>query len=117
MGELRTVCWAARALHPAADSPSVLCGVLDKANDGAHVNGFEDRGHVSPVISGDRDRSAVSAYCCGTGIPGSVASYTACPIWRAAKEAEWARRRGPDALRDEQATRPPAVRDQVMAGA
>jgi hypothetical protein len=107
------VCPAANEIHPPADSPSVLCGVLDNANDGAHVHGFAERGHVSPVVSGDRDQSVIAAYCAGEGITGSVCSYTSCPVWRAAREAEWAHRRGPGALRDEQAIRPSAVRDEL----
>lgn len=87
----------------------MLCGVLDQSNDGAEVDGYESRGQVSPIISGSQDQRPISTYCCGCGVPGGLVSYTACPIWRAAKEAEWARRRGPDALRDTDAARPPDI--------
>lgn len=97
--------------------PSVLCGELVIANDGAHVQGFQSRGHVSPVMDGDHDATAIATYCAGDGIPGSEISYYQCPIWRAAREAAWAGRTGPDALRDEQAGRPPAVRDQIARAA
>lgn len=83
------------------------------ANDGAEVGGFTERGHVSPVMSGDRDRNVIATYCAGQGVPGSLCSYYQCPIWRAAREASWAARKGPDALRDTQASRPPVTREQL----
>lgn len=109
MADLPIVCPAGASAHPAVGSASVHCGVLAASNRGAHVGGFTSRGQVSPIRSGDEDRLAVHTYCCGTGVPGALNSYDACPIWRAAKEAEWAARRGPDALRDKQATRPPDI--------
>lgn len=108
------VCPAGSPLNPAAGVPSVLCGELHIRNTGS-IKGFTDRAHVSPVMHGDRDRTAVATYCEGPGIPGSICSYTACPIWQAAREADWARRKGPDSLRDGQAARPPAgVRERLL---
>lgn len=99
---MQAVCPAASVIQPAADLPSIHCGVLALANQGAHVDGFESRGQVDAVFSGSRDPSTVNLFCAGEGLPGSSCSYTACEIWRAGREADWARRRGPDALRDEQ---------------
>lgn len=94
----------------------MICGVLELANDGAHAHGFHSRGQISPVMSGTKDARTVHGYCAGTGLPGSICCYTACAIWRAQREAEWAARRGPDALRDEQAVRAPRL-DQDLAAA
>lgn len=116
MRDLPIVCPAASLLNPAIGAQSVLCGELDLANDGAEIDGFTDRGQVSPVMHGDHDRRVLGTYCCGPGVTGAVNSYAACPIWQAAKEAYWARRRGAGALRDEQAIRPPAIRDELLAG-
>lgn len=107
MRELPIVCPAGAPVHPPADSPSVLCGVLNLANDGAEVRGFQSRGHVSPVMSGDRDTNAVFAYC--RSEPHGIAGYDQCPIWRAARDAELARRRGPNALRDDHAGHVPTI--------
>lgn len=97
---MQATCPAATVIHPATDLPSVVCGVLALANDGAHVDGFEARGQVAAVFSGSKDPSTINLFCAGTGLPGSRCSYTACMIWRAGRDADWARRRGPDALRD-----------------
>ena len=112
------VCPAGAPIHPAASgSTSVLCGVLSNANAGAHVGGYQRRGHVSPIMSGEHDPTIVATYCAGPGVTGSLCSYAMCPVWRAGRDADWADRKGPDALRDEQAHRPPAgVRDALPAG-
>lgn len=108
---LTLVCPAALPIHPAADVPSVVCGVLEQANSGAEIGGWEQRGQITARLSGSADRSTVRALCAGTGIPGSAISYCACELWRARRHADWANRTGPDSLRDEKATRPPASRD------
>lgn len=109
MPGLRVQCPAAVSIEPPHEAPSVICGVLELSNHGAHAHGFTSRGQVSPVISGTRDAGTVHGFCAGAGIPGSRCSYTACAIWRAGREADWAQRRGPDALRDEQSDRRPTV--------
>lgn len=103
------VCPAAAAIHPPTDSPSVFCGVLKTNSDGADIHGFTERAAVTPLISGDNDPSVIATYCAGDGIPGSVCSYTDCPIWTAAKQAHWAARRGTNMLRDDRAQRPPTI--------
>lgn len=111
MKSLHLQCPAATPIEPPGHGPSVVCGVLDKANDGAHVGGFTARGQVSALMSGKRDPSVVEHACCG--------DYTACLIWRAQRDAERATRRGPDALRDVDADRAPAGRpgtQQTIAG-
>lgn len=110
-------CPAASGIHPAADAPSVLCGVLAQSNRGAHVRGFQSRGQVSPVMSGSHDPATIATACAGDGVPGSQLSYCACAIWRAGKQAEWAGRRGPDALRDEHAVRRPEIDTELLAEA
>lgn len=100
-------CPAATTFPPVVGDrvPDVLCGVLAKSNDGAHVGGFTSRGQMDPMFYGDKDPSVIRHACHGRGVPGSPASYCACVIWRAQRDAERAGRKGPDALRDEQATR------------
>lgn len=85
--------------------------MLELSNDGAHVRGFTSRGQLPALMSGRKDSGTVRHFCAGRGIPGSEISYTACALWRAQREAEWAARKGPDALRDEKAQRPPGGRD------
>lgn len=114
------MCPAALAIQPPNDAPSVVCGVLELSNHGAHVNGYQDKGHVSPVLSGTQDRLTVHGFCAGKGLPGSRCSYTACAVWRAAREADWASRKGPDALRDPDSDRQgfldPEHADALRAG-
>lgn len=103
---LPIACPAASEVQPPARPPGVLCGVLELANDGAHVRGWAAKGRISAMMDGESDARTVHGFCAGRGIPGSPVSYCACAIWRAQREAEWAARKGPDALRDEQAIRP-----------
>lgn len=110
---LTLVCPAASLVEPPAHGPSVICGALELSNDGAHVNGFQSRGQVSALMSGKSDPRTVRGFCAGDGVPGSPRSYCSCVIWRAQRQAEWAARRGPDALRDDQAARPPVTRELV----
>lgn len=117
MAALKLVCPAALPIHPATDEPSVVCGVLEQANEGAEIGGWEERGQITARLSGSRDRSTVRNLCAGRGVPGSAVSYCSCVLWQAQKEAEWAQRHGPDALRDPIADRPPAVRDRIDAPA
>lgn len=115
----------AASVHPPAVGdgvPTVLCGVLANSNEGAHIAGVTRRGQVDPVFHGDRDPSIVRFTCLSPGVPGSRMSYCACVLWRAQRDADRAGRRGPDALRDEQATRPrnrtghaPPVADALTA--
>lgn len=107
------VCPAARSIHPADDAPSVICGVIDGSNEGAEIGGWERRGKVTPVVSGTRDPATIRYLCAGRGVPGSETSYCACVLWRAQRQADWADRHGPGALRDDLAIRPPAVRDKL----
>lgn len=110
MAALPIVCPAASAIEPPGDAPSVVCGVLENSNDGAHIAGNRDRGQVSPIFSGARDARIVAGFCAGQGIPGSLASYCSCAVWRAEKERIRAGRpAGPNGLRDGQATRPPEI--------
>jgi len=83
--------------------PSVVCGVLDRSNDGAQLNGLTERGQVTPLFDGRRDANTVTLLCCGSDGAGGRCYYTECVLWRAAKETDWAGRSGPDALRDPQA--------------
>lgn len=108
MSELPIACPAASPVQPAHDEPSVICGVLELANDDAELDGYRSRGQVSALVSGSRDRGTVHNFCAGRGIPGSRASYCSCAIWRAEKARIAAARHGQDALVDEQAARPPA---------
>lgn len=95
---------------PAGPLPSVVCGVLKVANRGATLDGFSARGFISPVQDGQRDAKTVASLCSETGdVPaitadeaesGGHAHYTACPLWRAAREADWAGRKGSERLRD-----------------
>jgi hypothetical protein len=110
---LPIVCPAASEVQPPAHGPSVVCGVLELSNDGAHVQGFTSRGQVNALMSGQKDRRTVQGFCAGQGIPGSRISYCSCAIWRAQREADWAARRGPDALIDDAAARPPVTRELV----
>lgn len=111
---LPLVCPAASPLNPAAGVPSVVCGVLELSNEGAHAHGFQSRGKVSAVMDGEHDAGTVHGFCAGPGIPGSLVSYCACAIWRAGREADWAGRRGPDALRDEDAVRRPQIDSDLL---
>jgi hypothetical protein len=97
---MELVCPAASPIEPPGHGESVLCGVLNQANDGAHVAGFTGRGQVSPLMSGRDDPNVVAFQCAGQGVPGSPASYCACALWRAQRDAERAGRRGPGALHD-----------------
>lgn len=106
-------CPAASVVEPPAHGESVVCGVLELSNDGADAHGFQSRGQVSALMSGRKDTRTVRRFCAGRGIPGSPMSYCSCEIWRAQREADWAARRGPDALIDEAAARPPATRELV----
>lgn len=100
------VCPAALPVHPPHQGPSVICGVLHRANDGAHIGGFSAKGQVGALISGRTDAGTVRNFCAGQGVPGSPASYCSCRLWRAEKQRiAAARRMGPDGLRDEQAGR------------
>lgn len=94
---LPVVCPAASTIHPPDTGTSVVCGVLENANQRREDGG----GHVSPVLRADKDPSTIAGYCAGQGVPGSPASYCACVVWRAEKQ----RRRAGDALTDEHAAR------------
>jgi len=108
MSVLPIACPAATPVQPANDDPSVVCGVLERANDDAELHGFRARGQVSALMSGSKDSGTVLNFCAGQGIPGSPASYCCCAIWRAEKaRIAAARRAGQDGLVDEQASRPP----------
>lgn len=99
--QLPIACPAASPVQPADDQPSVVCGVLEIANEGAEVGGFTERGHVSALFSGSRDAGTVQNFCAGRGIPGSPMSYCSCVIWQAEKDRIAAQRKaGPDGLRD-----------------
>lgn len=80
---MRLSCPAAVELAQASGTPSVLCGEL-------HIHD-EYEAPVSPVMDGDSDRTAIAVYCAGEGVPGAVNSYCECPIWQAARRAQWAR--------------------------
>jgi hypothetical protein len=109
---LPLACPAAAEVSPVAHGPSVLCGVLELSNDGAHAHGFQSRGQVSALMSGAKDAKTVAGFCCRSGA-GEPGGYVRCAIWRAQREAEWAARKGPDALRDDAAARPPVTRELV----
>jgi hypothetical protein len=102
---LRLACPAATEVRPPARAAGVICGVLELANDGASVRGFQSHGRTSALMDGESDFRTVHGFCCRFGA-GEPAGYVRCVIWRARREAEWAARRGPDALRDDQAVRP-----------
>lgn len=113
---LPLVCPAASEVSPPAHGPSVICGVLELSNDGAHVAGFASRGQVSALMSGRKDPRTVAGFCAGQGVPGSPRSYCSCEIWRAEKaRIAAARRAGMDGLRDDAAVRPPVTRELVEA--
>jgi hypothetical protein len=114
---LPLACPAAMEVSPPAHGPSVRCGVLELSNEGAHAHGFQSRGKVPALMSGRHDARTVHGFCAGPGVPGSRLSYCSCAIWRAQREAEWAARRGQDALRDSEATRPPAIDRDLLADA
>lgn len=115
MGALSTVCPAAEAVHPPTDEPSVICGVLKIANDGAEIRGFTHQAEVDPLMSGRTMATTVHNFCAGSGLPGSVCSYTACAIWKADKARIAARRHsGVSGLRDEQATRAPMIDPELQ---
>lgn len=101
MTALPIVCPAANLVEPADDQPSIVCGVLELANDGAQINGFTHRAEVSALFSGTRDAGTVHNFCAGRGIPGSPMSYCSCAIWQAEKQRiDDQRAAGPDGLRD-----------------
>lgn len=96
--ELATICPAADPIGAVTGTiPTVVCGVLRLANVGAELDGFAERGHISPTQDGRNDWKTVVSLCCGPGVPAQRedevnAHYTACPLWRAQREAEWANR-------------------------
>lgn len=118
MKALPIVCPAASPVQPANDEPSVICGVLELANDGAQIAGRRRGAEVSALMSGTRMAATVELFCAGRGIPGSPMSYCACAIWRAEKARIAAgRSTGPDGLRDEQAGVSARRRSVARAGA
>lgn len=103
---LQLACPAAAPVHPPSHGPSVLCGALEIANSGAHIDGNAARGQVSALMSGRQDPSVVQNFCAGRGVPGSPASYCRCAIWRAEKQRIAAGRTpGADGLKDTKAGR------------
>lgn len=108
MSDLQILCPAGRQVSPPLHGPSVMCGVLEQSNDGAHAHGFQSRGKVSALISGRHDSATVREFCCGRRVPdgskdveaapGEQASYTACRVWQAEKARIAAARKGPDGL-------------------
>jgi hypothetical protein len=100
---------------------TVVCGVIARSNEGASVAGWTDAGDVDPLVSARNDPTSLLAFCCGDGVAGAPRSYCNCPIWQAAREAEWARRKGEAAMIDREAQRrdlSPAARElsDAMAG-
>lgn len=59
------------------------------------------QGHItSPVFAARTHPSVYYGFCCGDALPvvdsvpeGGRAHYTACPLWRKRREADWARQR------------------------
>lgn len=91
------VCPAARPLAgPPGPGPAVICGVA------LHDKGLADEilhgTYLPGLITSARDSRTYYGFCCGTGLPvmeepeHGRAHYTACPIWRARREADWERR-------------------------
>lgn len=105
---LSLACPAATEVNSSAGVPSVRCGVLEVANEGEHIGGVTSRGHVDPVMDGDKDAATVRRFCCkGTEeqVNGHPIGFPNCEIWKAEKRAIEEGRKGPGALRDEEARR------------
>lgn len=89
--ELELTCPFASPCHPAAEGPSVVCGVI-KAENERHPIAQQ----IDPVVGGRRSSATIVAYCAGKGIPsdterhehdptaepGSYTCYTDCPVFR-----------------------------------
>lgn len=77
---LRATCPAAKRVDPPTGPPLVICGVIENANLVALGDGkSKRRGNVDPTFAGDSRQ--VDLFCAGSGLPGSVCSYTGCDIW------------------------------------
>lgn len=90
---------------PPDSGPSVVCQVM--AAEQRITDQVRAGESVSPVMAHRGDPMILYGFCCGTNLPVATteqlerleaagigrAHFTACPVWRAAKERDWDRRR------------------------
>lgn len=95
--ELPTVCEAARPISCSDGSGAVICGVV--ANDLEAADVVLEGDAEGLVMNTRTDPSTIAGFCCGSALPvidavpeDGKAHYTACPVWRAGREADWERR-------------------------
>lgn len=113
---------AVRVAGPPALGPSCVCSVLRGAQERADqiVGGTYSDG----LITAAKDPSSYYGFCSGRGLPvvdsvpeGGRGHYTACPIWRDAREAETAAKEeklyAPEARPDISSLREAAPRSPV----